>query len=98
MPLYNEEATAGLIIEKVLNLDVDLELIIVNNGSTDKTSEILSNFKNHNNIRIIEKDVNIGKGDGIIAGLQYAAGKYTVIQDGDLEYEPNDIAKMVEVA
>ncbi|MEW5925795.1 MAG: glycosyltransferase family 2 protein, partial [Candidatus Zixiibacteriota bacterium] len=50
------------------------------------------------NVRIIEKSSNIGKGDGIVEGLKYASGKYTVIQDGDLEYDPEDIIKMVQLA
>jgi dolichol-phosphate mannosyltransferase len=98
MPLYNEAATAAQIIRKVLNLDLDLELIIINNGSTDGTKEILKAFADRANFRIIENERNIGKGDGIIVGLEYAAGKYTVIQDGDLEYDPQDLQKMVNLA
>lgn len=98
MPLYNEESTAAKIIEKVLGLKLDLELIIVNNGSTDNTSAVISQFRNRNNVRIIEKSRNIGKGDGIIEGLKHADGRYTIIQDGDLEYEPEDIIRMIQLA
>jgi dolichol-phosphate mannosyltransferase len=98
MPLFNEEATCGRIIEKVLALDLELELVIVNNGSNDKTGEIIRQFENRPGVRIIEKERNIGKGDGIITGLEHARGKYTIIQDGDLEYNPGDIIKMVQLA
>jgi glycosyltransferase involved in cell wall biosynthesis len=98
MPLYNEKATAGIIIEKVLALDIELELIIINNGSTDGTSEVIRQYAKRSNVRIIDKHENIGKGDGIITGVEYATGKYTVIQDGDLEYDPNDFLKMIELA
>ncbi len=98
MPLYNEAATAAQIINEVLDLDLDLDLIIINNGSTDETKEILKIFADRPNVRIIENERNIGKGDGIIVGLEYASGKYTVIQDGDLEYDPQDLVMMVRVA
>ncbi len=98
MPLYNEEATAARIINKVLELDIDSELIIIDNGSSDGTGEILKKFADRPGVRIIEKERNIGKGDAIIAGLEYASGEYTVIQDGDLEYEPRDLVKMIRIA
>jgi glycosyltransferase involved in cell wall biosynthesis len=98
MPLYNEEATVEQIIEKVLNLEIDLELIIINNGSTDDTGRIIQKFGQRENVTIIKKEKNIGKGDAIKTGLKLARGKYTIIQDGDLEYEPGDIPKMIELA
>ena len=98
MPLYNEEKTAEQIIESVLNLDLELELIIINNGSTDDTGNIIRQFAERPNVRIIEKKKNIGKGDGIQSGLEYAGGKYTIIQDGDLEYKPTDIVRMIQLA
>jgi glycosyltransferase involved in cell wall biosynthesis len=98
MPLFNEEKTAGKIIEKVLGLPLDLELIIVNNGSDDATGLIIRQFADISKVKIIDKEKNIGKGDAITTALQYAVGKYTIIQDGDLEYEPMDIVEMVNLA
>jgi len=98
MPLYNEERTVAEIVERVLALDLEKELVIIDNGSTDGTASKISRFSNRANIKIISNPKNIGKGDGIIAGLKEATGKYTIIQDGDLEYEPNDIIPMVELA
>ncbi|RKX17991.1 MAG: glycosyltransferase family 2 protein, partial [Candidatus Zixiibacteriota bacterium] len=98
MPLYNEQETVAEIVEKVLALPLDLELIMIDNASTDKTGQIIAKFSNRKNVRIIKREKNIGKGDAVVAGLELATGKYTVIQDGDLEYDPNDIVKMVDKA
>ena len=88
MPLFNEERTAAAIIEDVLALPLNLELIIINNGSDDATGMIIRQFGDFPNLKIIDKGKNIGKGDAIIDGLKLASGKYTVIQDGDLEVRP----------
>lgn len=98
MPLYNEQETVAKIVKKVLALPLDLELIIIDNASTDSTGQIIQEFANRDNVRIIKREKNIGKGDAVVAGLELATGKYTVIQDGDLEYDPNDIVKMVNTA
>jgi dolichol-phosphate mannosyltransferase len=98
MPVYNEGRTLEEIIGKVLKVPVDLELIVVDNASTDNTPEILNRFKDRDNITVVAKTRNIGKGDAVRAGLEYARGDYTVIQDGDLEYNPDDLAVMLETA
>ncbi len=98
MPLFNEEETVSEIVKKVMVLPLDLELIIIDNASTDRTGRIIQEFANYDNVRIIKREKNIGKGDAVVVGLELATGKYTVIQDGDLEYDPNDIAKMVNTA
>jgi dolichol-phosphate mannosyltransferase len=98
MPLYNEADTLRDIIDRVLALDIELELIAVNNGSTDNTPAVLEEYKKHSNLKIINRERNIGKGDAVIAGLELAEGYYTVIQDGDLEYDPKDLARLLEEA
>lgn len=98
MPLYNEQKTVSEIIGKVLALPIDLELIIIDNASTDSTGQIIGKFADRDNVRIIRREKNIGKGDAVVAGLELASGKYTIIQDGDLEYDPDDIVKMVNTA
>lgn len=101
MPLYNEAGTAFEIISQVLNLkkdNLEIELIIIDNGSEDYTNQIIHKFDNDPNVIIIDKKKNLGKGDAIISGLNQATGEYTVIQDGDLEYDPNDIATMFDLA
>lgn len=98
MPLYNEEKTAREIIERILNLEIDLQLIIINNGSTDATGRIIERFRSHPDVVIVHQKRNIGKGHAIITGLPSAQGVYTVIQDGDLEYDPNDLIRMLDKA
>lgn len=98
MPIYNEAETVVEITEKVLALPLDLELIIVDNASADRTPELIVPYNRRDNVTIIRKTENIGKGDAIIDAIPEARGKYTIIQDGDLEYEPNDIVRMVELA
>jgi len=98
MPLYNEQETVAKIVNKVLELPLDLELIIIDNASTDNTGQIIAEFSNRDNVKIIKREKNIGKGDAVVAGLELASGKYTIIQDGDLEYDPKDIVKMVNKA
>jgi glycosyltransferase involved in cell wall biosynthesis len=98
MPVYNEENTVADIIRKILDLKIDFQLIIVDNGSSDKTGDIIRKYDNDIRVKLIFKKQNIGKGDGIITGLEHAAGHYTVIQDGDLEYDPADLEKMLAKA
>ncbi len=98
MPLYNEEKTAREIIERILNLEIAPQLIIINNGSTDATGEIIERFRSQPDIVIVHQDHNVGKGNAIIAGLPAARGTYSVIQDGDLEYDPNDLIRMLKKA
>ena len=98
MPLYNEEESVEAIINKVLALPLELELIIIDNASTDDTGQIIKQFASLSNVTLIKREKNIGKGDAVVAGLHYAEGDYTIIQDGDLEYDPGDIVKMVKAA
>lgn len=98
MPLYNEETTVVEIVEKVLALPLDLELIMIDNASADRTAELIEPYKDRDNVTVLTRPVNIGKGDAVAAAIPHASGKYTIIQDGDLEYDPNDIVHMVELA
>lgn len=96
IPVYNEKSTILKVIEKVKKVPIEKEIIIVDDGSTDGTKEILRNLKNEN-IKIIFKEKNEGKGSAIREGLKYITGDIIVIQDADLEYNPNDWLKMIEV-
>ncbi|MFH1692108.1 MAG: glycosyltransferase family 2 protein [Candidatus Omnitrophota bacterium] len=95
MPIYNEEATLKHIIEKILSVDIDKELIIVNDGSIDRSSQILDTIKN-DSIKIIKHSHNQGKGSAIKTGLSCVTGDIVVIQDADLEYDPADYIRLVE--
>jgi len=101
IPVFNEKATIEEIIKKVKKVPVEKEIIVVDDGSTDGTSNILKKVaeekKTNNEIKIILKEKNEGKGSAIREGLKYANGDVVVIQDADLEYEPSDWIKMLKV-
>jgi glycosyltransferase involved in cell wall biosynthesis len=96
IPVYNEKETILKILEKVQKVPIEKEIIIIDDGSNDGTTEILKNIKDKN-IKTIFKKVNEGKGSAIREGLKYVKGEIIVIQDADLEYEPMDWIKMVEL-
>ncbi|MCM8772857.1 MAG: glycosyltransferase family 2 protein [Candidatus Omnitrophica bacterium] len=95
IPVYNEKRTILKILKKVLEVPVEKEIIIVDDGSTDGTKEILQSI-NDERIKIIFKEKNEGKGTAIREGLKHITGDIVVIQDADLEYNPFDWLKMIE--
>lgn len=98
IPVYNEEETVGEILARVLALEIDKEIIVVDDGSTDGTCEILARFKaeNSDTVRVITQDRNSGKGAAVRAGIAAAAGDVIAIQDADLEYAPEEIPNLLE--
>lgn len=75
-------------IQRTLDLPLDLEVVVVNDGSTDRTAEILNAMNGHNSrLRIIHAERNGGKGTAIRLGLQHVSGDIVIIQDADLEYD-----------
>ncbi len=99
IPVFNEESTIKEVINKVLDIkseDFDKEIIIVNDGSTDNTQDILNSFQSNHRIKIIEHKKNLGKGAAVRTGIKNATGDVIIIQDGDLEYDPKDIVKCVK--
>jgi len=100
IPVYNEEKTIKKIIDKVekVNLsNIKKELIIVNDGSNDNTlGEIKKLIKKYKNIKFLNHEKNRGKGAAIITGLQNFTGEIITIQDGDLEYNPEDFKKLIK--
>lgn len=96
IPSYNESKTLPLILEKLTQLRTNLELIVVDDGSTDDTKKILEKFKKQN-LKIIYNRSNIGKGGSIRKGLKFVTGDVVIIQDADLEYSPSDLPKIIEL-
>ena len=94
MPVYNEERTLAEIIRKVKMVDIEKEILIVDDGSGDKTRQILDSLQDAS-IKVIRHAANKGKGAAIRSALQYASGDAYIIQDGDLEYEPQDYLKLI---
>ena len=95
IPCYNEKKTIKDLIDKVYNLNIDKQIILVDDNSNDGTTEIINNLKNKVD-KIIFHEKNLGKGAGIISAKKFIKGDYVVIQDGDLEYDPNDLLKMID--
>ena len=98
MPVYNERDRVEQAIAEVLQteLPTDFELIVVNDGSTDGTAEILhSNGSWDGRVRLVEHAVNLGKGDAVKTALEQARGEYAAIFDAALEYEPADLAQLM---
>lgn len=95
IPAYNEAKTIRQILEKVEFLDIDKEIIVVNNGSTDGSEKILREIKYYN-LKVIHLTVNRGKGSAFLTGLSQANGEFVIIQDADLEYDPNDYRKLID--
>jgi len=95
MPVYNEKNTLTEILNKVKAVPVKKEIIIVDDGSADGTREILKDLKS-DNIKIIFHEKNQGKGAAIKTGLREATGDIVIIQDADLEYDPNEIPKVIQ--
>jgi dolichol-phosphate mannosyltransferase len=98
IPVYNEEITINQVLEKLQNLSlpVDSEIIIADDGSTDRTAEIISKFKNKNIVKVHTSLINLGKGAAVRFGLEYAEGDYIIIQDADLELNPEDFPNLLE--
>jgi glycosyltransferase involved in cell wall biosynthesis len=95
IPCFNEEKTILCIVEAVNNGPIkNKEIIIVNDCSTDQTGQLLENTS-LNIDKIIHHDVNQGKGAAIRTGIQHATGNIVVIQDADLEYDPNEYPKLI---
>ena len=97
MPVFNERLRLERAVDAVLaaNVSDDLELLIIDDGSTDGTREILREASWPAEVRVIYHDRNRGKGAAIRTALAEARGLYTTIMDADLEYEPSDIPALL---
>lgn len=96
IPAYNEKETINEILEKIeqTQFPIEKEVVIVDDGSTDGTREILDGMRDR--YTIVFHEENAGKGSAIRTGINHITGSHVVIQDADLEYDPQDLVKMIE--
>ncbi|HAK54589.1 MAG TPA: glycosyl transferase [Acidobacteria bacterium] len=97
IPVFNESATIQELLTKVDAVDLEKELIIVDDCSTDGTRDLLKSMKEPNRT-VVFHDRNRGKGAALRTGFAHATGDYVIIQDADLEYEPEDYTRLLDVA
>ena len=101
IPIYNEKDTLKLILQKVRAVDlghIQKEYLLIDDGSTDGTRDILAELqKESSDLKIILKEKNSGKGATLKVGFEHATGDYVIVQDADLEYDPEDYKKLVRV-
>jgi glycosyltransferase involved in cell wall biosynthesis len=97
IPVYNEEKTVALLVEQVLAVPFDMEIVLVNDCSKDRTAEILADLaKKDARLKVINHEVNRGKGAAIHTAIPLCRGRFVLIQDADLEYNPEEYVDLLE--
>jgi len=97
IPVYNEEATVAALVLRVLAAPYRKQIVVVDDGSTDDTPRVLRRFAGIDNLEVHTHARNRGKGAAVRTALARARGRFTIIQDADLEYDPQDYPLLIEV-
>jgi glycosyltransferase involved in cell wall biosynthesis len=95
VPAYNEARTIRELLDRVVGLPLDLEVIVVDDGSSDETPEILAEWAAEHPGTVVVTQPNRGKGAAVRAAIPRARGEICVIQDADLEYDPADVPRLI---
>jgi glycosyltransferase involved in cell wall biosynthesis len=91
IPVYNEVGTIAEVIRRVRSLAIPMELIVVDDGSTDGTRQVLEELGHASDVKLLFQETNRGKGAALKLGFAHAEGSFVAVQDGDLEYDPRDL-------
>jgi len=95
IPIFNEKNTVLRLLEKVRSQKLDQEIIMVDDGSTDGTREILKGLA-YPEVKVVFHERNQGKGAALRTGFQHAAGDIVIVQDADLEYDPGEYPRLIK--
>jgi glycosyltransferase involved in cell wall biosynthesis len=96
IPAFNEAPTLLDVLERVEALDFEKQIVVVDDGSTDGTRELLETWARNDRERVVVRQPNRGKGAAVRAGIPHVTGEITVIQDADMEYDPIDVPALIE--
>jgi glycosyltransferase involved in cell wall biosynthesis len=96
IPVFNEERTVSQVIDRVRACGLPCEIIVVDDGSTDDTRGVLAALPADDNLRVVHFAQNAGKGAALKAGFEMSRGDVVVVQDADLEYDPNEIWRLIQ--
>jgi glycosyltransferase involved in cell wall biosynthesis len=96
VPAYNEAATIVEVLDRVSELELDKQIVVVDDGSTDGTAELVERWRDGRDGVVLLRKNNGGKGSAVRAGIAHAEGDIAVIQDADLEYDPADVPALIE--
>jgi glycosyltransferase involved in cell wall biosynthesis len=96
IPAYNEARTIGEVLDRIATLGLDFEAVVVDDGSTDTTADIVASYAEVDKRIHLLRKINGGKGSALRHGIPHCQGDIVVIQDADMEYDPCDVPALIE--